>query len=89
MIIFLRGITLPYHGHRSFFIGVTQGTFATSKQAYTQGRPGFHESLIQRQKCVGFAIVWQHVGRVSISAQMHLKIKYGHGECFLEMENEC
>lgn len=46
-----------------------------------RGRPGFHESLIQRQKCVGFAIVWQHVGRV-ISAQMHLKIKYGHGECF-------
>lgn len=71
------------------FIGVTQGTFATSKQAYTQGRPGSRESLIQRQKRVGFAIVWQHVGRVSISAQMHLKIKYGHGECFLEMANEC
>ena len=60
MIIFLRGITLPYHGHRSFFIGVTQGTFATSKQAYTQGRPGFHESLIQRQKCAeGLLVDWR------------------------------
>lgn len=71
------------------FIGVTGRTFATSKQAYAQGRPGSCESSIQRQKRVGFAIVRQHVGRVSISAQMHLKIKYGHGECFLEMENEC
>lgn len=65
------------------------GPFATWKQAYTHGRPGSCESLTQRQKCVGFAIVWQPVGRVSIGAQMHLKIKYGHGECFLEMENEC
>lgn len=51
-------------------------------KAYTHGRPGSCESLIQIQKCVGFAIVWQPVGRTSIGAQMHLKIKYGHGECF-------
>lgn len=76
-------------GIEAVFIGVTERTSVTSKQAYTQGRPGSPESLIQRQNCVGFAIVWQHVGRVPISAQMHLKIKYGHGECFLEMENEC
>lgn len=65
------------------------GTFATLKRADAQGRPGPGESWIQRQKRVGFCNCVAACWEGSISAQMHLKIKYGRGECFLEMENEC